>query len=103
MIIPLGTLLPTCSSDNPEARRTTYERFLFVLLLTGFATTHVTMRVGVSYTSVSPLPLASSPILNVRLSVREPLAVYFLLHFPSPHGAWQLASVIVLWSSDFPL
>ena len=39
-----------------KLEQTTLKRFLFALLRTGFATIDVTIDVGVSYTSVSPLP-----------------------------------------------
>ncbi len=44
----------------------------------------------VSYTTVSPLPCLAA------------LAVYFLLHFPSAHAAWELPSTLALRSPDFP-
>lgn len=79
-VTPFGErsfILGACYRAPPAATRwlgrTALERHLFALLLTGLATTHVTVCVGVSYTSVSSLPDpnkgAIGGLLSVALSV----------------------------------
>lgn len=81
---------PLAATRETSVGRTSLS--LFALLRMGFATRHVTMPVGVSYTSVSPLPdplRAIGGLFSVALSTEFPrLAV-------SQHS--------VLRSPDFPL
>ena len=69
MVIYLGLLLPTASSDLPESKPGRLIAFFLVLLRMGFTCAPVvTNRAVVSYTALPPLLLQSSGI--------------FLLHWP---------------------
>lgn len=111
MIIHLDPSLLMDSSSNPKTQhlcvfseqpskplgfRPKNSRLLFTLLQMGFATIHITMNVGVSYTSVSSLRFKSCDLK---------FAVYFLLHFPSNlfhnKSAWPLTSILLYEARTF--
>lgn len=82
-VIPLGRVLPPASSAPPEDSAGRVIVLCLSLLHAGFAEhAESPPRLGVSYTSVSPL------------QGDRPLAVCSLWHFPSGHPAWALPSAL---------
>ncbi len=80
--------------------RTALKHLLFALLLTGFATTCVAARVGVSYTSVSPLPDPERVHCCTRLRA---IGGLFSAALSVASRRLAVSQRLVLRSPDFPL
>ena len=85
MTIYLGLPLPTASSVLPDRQAGSLIAVLFGLATGGVYTASFVTKTAVgSYPAFSPLPVFPE----------KPSAVCFLLHFPSAHAAWPLASTL---------
>ena len=94
VIIYLGLLLPTASSDLPESRSGKPVAFCLVLLRMGFTyAPSVTRRAVVSYTAFPPLP-----IILTKQYYRRFISVALALESPPPDVIRHPA----LRSPDFP-
>ena len=91
IIIYLGLLLPTASSDLPESKPGKLITFFLVLLRMGFTCAPVvTNKAVVSYTALPPLLL--------RKTKQRYISVALALESPPPDVIRHPA----LWSPDFP-
>jgi len=73
MIIYLGLMLPSASSDLPESRPGKPVAFCLVLLRMGFTwSPPVTRRAVVSYTAFPPLPCQTGRFISVALALELP-------------------------------
>ena|GEM_PF-2316141 len=92
-VIRLGVALPQHSSGLPGSGASHAIASLFGLAPDGVCRAGPVTSPAVGfYPTISPLP---DPTL------RGPSAVYFLLHFPSPHGVRPLAGILLYGARTF--
>lgn len=92
-VIHLGAALPWRSSSLPGSGASSAIASLFGLAPDGVCRASPVASPAVGfYPTISPLP---------DLALREPSAVCFLLHFPSPRGARRLAGILLCGARTF--
>lgn len=110
-IIPLGAPLLTCSSNLPVDSASRFNAYCLVLLRMGFTLPATVTSAAVrSYRPLAGLLLRRTPFHPYPSPNPNPLIRSFnsgnrrfssLLHFPSAHAAWPLASILLYGARTF--